>query len=64
MVRPSSQKEKHDNIICFLNVVIEKMESESREYAVKLFGFILDQKLVAKVLISIATGIGSSIQKY
>jgi hypothetical protein len=64
MVRLSSQKENHDNIICFLNLVIEKMESESREYAVQLFGFIVDQKFVAKVLISIATGIVSSIKKY
>ncbi len=61
MVTPSSQKENHDDMIRYLNAVIEDMESETREHAVKLFGFIVDQKLVAKVLISIATGIGSVI---
>ncbi len=61
MLTPSSQKANNDEVIYYLNAVIADMESETREYAVKLFGFIVDQKLVTKILISIATGIASAI---
>jgi hypothetical protein len=50
--------------IHYLNAVIDHMESASREYAVKLLGFVVDQKLAIKFLISVLTGIGSSFVSF
>jgi hypothetical protein len=61
MVAPSSWDKIRTDTICYLNAVIDQLESASREYAVKLFGFIVDQKLAVKILFSICTGIVSSI---
>jgi len=64
MVTPSCSDRDRKDTIRYLDAVIDHMESASKEYAVKLFGFVVDQKLVLKILISIFTGIGSSIVSF
>jgi hypothetical protein len=61
MLAPSSQQRNHNDTIRYLDAVIDHMESASREYAVKLFGLIIDQKFVVRIIISIASGIASNI---
>ena len=64
MVTPSAQDRNHRDTIDYLDAVIDHMRSASRDYAVKLCGFIVDQNLVVKIFISICTGIGSSIVSF
>ncbi|CAF0738167.1 unnamed protein product [Adineta steineri] len=64
MVTPSSSDRNCRDTICYLDAVIDHIECASREYAVKILGFVIDQKLVIKVFISICTGIGSSIVSF
>ena len=60
MLTPSYTRENTPENIDYINAVIEHMESESKENAVKIFGFIVDRKLIAKILLSITTGIDSA----
>lgn len=64
MMTPASLRQNPNEDIPYLDVVIGHMESEREEYAVKLLGLLIDHKLVFKILISVATGIGSSLVSF
>ncbi|CAF0726084.1 unnamed protein product [Adineta steineri] len=60
LTSPASDRNRRD-IICYLDAVIDHTEYTSRGYTVKLLCFVIDQKLVMKILVTIFSGIGSSI---
>lgn len=65
MVTSTTVRENGRDAGEYLEAVIEQMQTAGSEYAVKLFGFfVIDKRLIFKILFTVASGIGSIILSF